>query len=70
MTAREAAIVTIYTGYLIGDFGKSIAYYIKLARSIKSEGLTGDALTKRVKELAGNDFCKIKVGRRLNDLHI
>lgn len=65
MTEREAAIVTMYTGYLIGDFGKSIAYYNKLARMIhKTEpGLTGGDLTKKVKELAGKDFCKIKISK-------
>ena len=60
LTKREAAIITMYTGILIGDFGDAHAYAEEiLDRPIWTHQFPD--LFKEIKEKSRADFLAIKI---------
>lgn len=62
MTKREAAIVSAYTGYLIGDFNE-IHKYIEeiMGRPVFVHELADLKLNGEIRERSKKDFCSIVV---------
>ncbi len=62
MTKREAAIVSAYTGFMIGEFHEMHVYVEKLlSRSVWTHEFANKRLMEEIREKAKNDFCSIKV---------
>ena len=62
MTKREAAIVSAYTGILIGEFGDFHKYAEEIIGGPIWTHKFGDKkFTNKIKELSRNDFLNIKV---------
>jgi hypothetical protein len=62
MKKREAAIVTAYTGILIGGFGDFRKYAEEIMkRPIWTHEFGDNNVTNKIKELSRNDFLNIKV---------
>ncbi len=62
MTKREAAIVSAYTGFLIGEFGDMHKYIEEVVgRPVWTHELGNRDVFNRIKELSRNDFLNIKV---------
>ena len=62
MTKQEAAIVSAYTGIMLGKFSDMHEYIEKLlGRSVWTHELGNKELVDKIKELARNDFIKINV---------
>ena len=62
MTKREAAIVSAYTGILIGEFGDMHKYIEEVVgRPVWTHELGNRDVFNRIKELSRNDFLNIKV---------
>ena len=62
MTKREAAIVSAYTGFLIGEFGDMHKYIEEIVgRPVWTHELGNRDVFNRIKELSRNDFLNIKV---------
>lgn len=62
MNTREAAIITAYTGILIGDIEEFHRYAEGLlGGSIFTHEFADESLWKALKESARNDFIKIKI---------
>ena len=62
MNKREAAIVSAYTGFLIGDFSELHAYIEELLdRPVWTHELGDKILAKKISELAKPDFISINV---------
>lgn len=60
MTKREAAIVSAYTGYLIGEFSDLQAYAEEIMeRQIFTHELPG--IAEELKEKSKKDFMSIKI---------
>lgn len=60
MTKREAAIVSAYTGYLIGEFSDFHAYAEEvMGRPIFTHELPG--IAEELKEKSKKDFMSIKI---------
>lgn len=57
MTKREAAIISAYTGFLIGEFNYTLDYIEEvLKRPVRSHELGNATLRKEVRAAAKNDF--------------
>ena len=62
MTKQEAAIVSAYTGIMLGKFSDMHEYIEKLlGRSVWTHELGNKEIYEKIKELARNDFIKINV---------
>lgn len=62
MTKREAAIVSAYTGFLIGSFGDMHAYVEeKLQRPVWTHEMGSKRVAEQIKESAKNDFIGITI---------
>ena len=62
MTKDEAAIVTAYTGVLIGEFDDFCKYAEKIiGRSIMTHELASKEMWKELRSAARNDFIGITV---------
>lgn len=62
MTKKEAAIVSAYTGILIGEFSDLHEYIEKiLGRPIFSHQLANNEIYAEIKEKSRNDFINITV---------
>lgn len=64
MTRQEAAIVSAYTGILIGGFDNMHKYVEEvLKRSVFTHELACKDIVEEVKQASRNDFCSIVVER-------
>lgn len=62
MTKREAAIITIFTGILIGSFSDAHEYAEEIyGHPIFTHQFAEHSLCEKLKELARNDFIAIEV---------
>ena len=62
MNKREAAIVSAYTGYLIGDFSEMQKYAEeKLKRPIWTHELAREEIWNELREAAKPDFVSMRV---------
>ena len=62
MTKQEAAIVSAYTGYLIGDFSDLHAYIEQLLkRPVWTHELANKELAKEIQRLSHDDFVAMEV---------
>lgn len=62
MTKREAAIVSAYTGYLIGDFDEMHKYTEEImGRSVCTHELGNKKFAEEIHELSKKDFRSITV---------
>lgn len=62
MNKREAAIVTAYTGYLIGDFHEAHLYIEKIMnRPVFTHEVANAETFKEIQKRAKKDFCSIKI---------
>jgi len=62
MTKREAAIVSAYTGFLIGEFADCHKYIEEIiGRPVWTHELGDKNVINKIKELSRNDFLNIKV---------
>lgn len=62
LTVREAAIVSAYTGFLIGEFHEVHRYVEEiLGRPVQTLELASDEIEKEIHEKAQADFCAIPV---------
>lgn len=62
MTKREAAIVSAYTGMLIGDFSEMHKYIEQIMdRPVWTHELANKNLVQEIKKRSKNDFCSITV---------
>lgn len=62
MTKQEAAIVSAYTGYLLGDFSDMHAYVEKLMdRPVFTHEMGSEVFRANLRELARPDFVSIVV---------
>ena len=63
MTPREAAIVTAYTGKMIGDFSTFQEYVEEiLGRPVMTHEMADEKVWIDIKAAAKPDFCDIEVG--------
>ena len=64
MTKREAAVVTIFTGILIGNFSDAHEYAESLmGRPIFTHEFASEELAKELERLSRQDFIGIEVGK-------
>lgn len=62
MTKREAAIVTMYTGFVIGDFSEAHKYAQEIiGRSIWTHEFASEKFCEEIKAKAKPDFVSIKI---------
>ena len=62
MTKREAAIVMVYTGIVLGDFKDAHAYIEEiLGRPVFTHELESENMAKLLKEKSRPDFIAIKI---------
>lgn len=62
MTVKEAAIVTAYTGYLIGDFNEAHKYIEDvMGRPVFTHEMASSIFFNELREKCKNDFISIKV---------
>jgi hypothetical protein len=62
MTTREAAIVSAYTGYLIGDFNAMHEYVQNImGRPVYTHEMGSDKFFDELHEKCKADFIKIKI---------
>lgn len=62
MTKREAAIVSAYTGVLIGDFDEVHKYIEELlGRPVFTHELADPVIVAKIQELAKPDFVNIEI---------
>jgi hypothetical protein len=62
MTKREAAIVTIYTGYLIGEFHDAHGYAEEIAgRPIQTIEFANNTFYEILRDLSKKDFISMNV---------
>ena len=60
MNKDEAAIVSAYTGFLIGDFSDMHAYIEKvLGRSVYTHEMAGKDFEEEIKAKTKNDFVQL-----------
>ena len=63
MTKKEAAIVSAYTGVLVGKFSDMCEYVEQiLQRPIWTHQYANKELSKEIKEKSKQDFCNISIG--------
>ena len=64
ITKREAAIISAYTNYLIGDFSDMHQYIEKLlGRSVFTHELANPLIVEEIREKSKNDFINIEIER-------
>lgn len=62
MTKREGAIVTMYTGYLIGDFSDAHGYAEEImGRKIWSHEFASKKFAEQLREKSKQDFISIRI---------
>lgn len=62
MTIREAAIVSAYSGFLLGKFSDLHKYIEEIMeRPVWTHELGIKKLTKEIKQKAKKDFCNLEV---------
>lgn len=62
MTKREAAIVSAYTGILLGNFSDMHKYIEeKLGRPVQTIEFASQKLRDRIKEITKDDFINMEV---------
>ena len=62
MTKKEAAIVSAYTGILIGEFTELHKYIEKiLGRPVFTHELADSKIWEEIKQKSKKDFCNIEV---------
>lgn len=62
MTAKEAAIVSAYTGFFIGEFSELHKYITELlGRPVFTHELADRELIEQIHELSKNDFINLKI---------
>lgn len=62
MTKREAAIVSAYTGYLIGDFHEMHKYIEEImGRPVFTHELAIEKVNDEIRKRSKKDFCSITV---------
>lgn len=62
MTKREAAIVSAYTGVLIGDFDEMHKYIEELlGRPVFTHELAAPVIQAKIRELSKKDFVNIEI---------
>lgn len=62
ITKREAAIISAYTGYLIGDFGETHEYIQEiLGRPVWSHEMADSKLWDQIREKAKPDYISLEV---------
>lgn len=62
MTKREAAIVSAYTGILIGEFSDMHKYIEEIMyRPVWTNEMASSQFAEKLKELSKKDFCSIEV---------
>ena len=62
MTKREAAIVSAYTGYLIGDFNEMHKYIEEImGRPVFTHELIDEAISEKIRKKSKKDFRSIVV---------
>ena len=62
MTTREAAIVSAYTGYLVGPFATMQGYVEeKLGRIVWTHEFADKETVERIKVASKDDFCALAV---------
>lgn len=62
MTKQEAAIVSAYTGIMIGDFSTLHEYIEKImGRPVFTHELAMKEVVDEIKQLSKNDFVKISI---------
>lgn len=62
MTKREAAIVTAYTGFVIGEFSNAHAYIEEImGRPVWTHELASKELAAEISERAKADFVGIEI---------
>jgi hypothetical protein len=63
MTKREAAIISAYTGFLLGDFSAFHEYVEEiLERPIFSHEMGSKVVWEKIKEKSKTDFIEIHIG--------
>jgi len=68
MTKQEAAIVSAYTGYLIGEFGPMHEYIEKIiGRPVFTHELGSSEMSDRIREAAKPDFVGIKIDAAMQE---
>ena len=66
MTKREAAIVSAYTGFLIGSFGDMHKYVEEImGRPVFTHEMGYKKIADEIREKSKNDFIQIRVGGAL-----
>ena len=62
MTNREAAIVSAYTGVLLGSFSEMLKYVEEILEcQIWTHDLADKEIQNKIKELSKQDFIAIKI---------
>ena len=62
MTKKEAAIVSAYTGYLIGSFAETHKYIEKiLGRPVFTHEMVNEQLLTEIRQKSKADFCSILI---------
>lgn len=62
ITKREAAIISAYTGYLIGDFGETHKYIQEiLGRPVWSREMASTKLLEEIRAKAKPDYISLEV---------
>lgn len=64
ITKREAAIISAYTNYLIGDFSDMHQYIEEImGRSVFTHELADTRVVDEIREKSKNDFISLKIER-------
>lgn len=62
MTKHEAAIVTAYTGFVIGNFGDAHEYIEKImGRPVWTHEMANEEIAREIRKKSKADFIAIKV---------
>lgn len=62
ISKREAAIISAYTGFVLGDFGETHKYIEQiLDRPVWSHELGFEAVQVEIREKARSDYMKLEV---------
>lgn len=67
ITKREAAVISAYTGFLLGEFDDLHGYIEeKLGRPVWTHELASEQLCEEIKTLALSDFMSLPVEGSIN----
>lgn len=62
ITRREAAIITAYTGFALGDFGDAQDYIQEiLKRPVWTHELGTKRIWEEIREASRDDFCSLQI---------